>query len=66
MEIGEFFVVFFAVVVLASIMPAVQLRRWARTGEGADEIRRRTLIVAFVLVVQLGFLPFIGIMLATF
>jgi hypothetical protein len=62
---GGFFVFFVAVAMLASIMSAVQLVGWARAGEGAGEARRRTLIVASVLVVQLGFLIFVGIMLAT-
>ncbi len=63
--IGGFFVFFVAVAVLATIMSAVQLVGWARSGEGAGEVRRRTLMAALVLVIQTGFLIFIGIMFTT-
>ena len=62
---GVFFVFFVAVAVLATIMSAVQLVRWARDGEGAGEVRRRALMAALVLVFQTGFLLFVGIMFAT-
>ena len=61
---GVFFVFFVAVAVLATIMSAVQLVRWARDGEGAGEVRRRALMAALVLVFQTGFLVFVGIMFA--
>ena len=63
--IGGFFVFFVAVAVLTTIMSAVQLVGWARSGEGAGEIRKRVLIAAFVLVFQTGFQIFVGIMFTT-
>jgi hypothetical protein len=63
--IGVFFVFFVAVAVLATIMSAVQLVGWARAGEGSGKVRRRALIVGFVLVFQLAFLIFVGIMFTT-
>ena len=63
--IGGFFVFFVAVAVLATIMTGVQLVGWARSGEGAGEVRRRTLMAALVLVFQTGFLVFVGIMFTT-
>ena len=62
---GGFFVFFVAVSVLATIMSAVQLVGWARSGEGAGGVRRRALIVGFVLVFQTGFLIFVGVMFTT-
>jgi hypothetical protein len=53
--IGVFFVFFVA----------VQLVGWARAGEGSGKVRRRALIVGFVLVFQLAFLIFVGIMFTT-
>ena len=61
MATGGFFVFFVAVAMLATIMSAVQLVGWARAGE----VRKRTLIAAFVLVFQLAFLIFVGIMFTT-
>jgi hypothetical protein len=63
--IGGFFVFFVAVAVLATIMSAVQLVGWARSGAGAGEVQRRAVIVALVLVIQLAFLIFVGIMFTT-
>jgi ABC-type amino acid transport system permease subunit len=58
-------VFFVAVAVLATIMSAVQLVRWARDGEGAGEIRKRAWTVAVVLMFQTAFLVFIGVMFTT-
>ncbi len=63
--LGVFFVFFVVVAVLAKIMSAVQLVRWARDGEGAGEVRKRAWTVALVLVFQTAFLVFIGIMFTT-
>jgi hypothetical protein len=63
--LGGFFVFFVVVAVLATIMSAVQLVRWARDGEGAGEVRKRALTVAIVLVFQTAFLVFVGIMFTT-
>ena len=63
--LSGFFVFFLVVAVLATIMSAVQLVGWARDGEGAGEVRKRTLTVAFVLVFQTAVLIFVGIMLTT-
>jgi hypothetical protein len=63
--LGTVFVFFVAVSVLATIMSAMRLVGWARSGEGAGDIRRRALIAAFVLVFQLAFLSFVGIMFTT-
>jgi hypothetical protein len=62
---GGFFAFFVAVGVLGTITTVVQLVGWARAGEGADEVRKRALIGAFVLVFQLAFLIFVGIMFTT-
>ena len=62
---GGFFVFFVVVSVLATIMSAVQLVRWARAGEEVSEVRKRAVIVAFVLVVQSGFLVLVGIIFTT-
>ena len=63
---GVFLVFFVMVAVLASIMTGVQLVGWVRTGEGVGEVRKRALIAGFVLVFQLGFLIFVGMMLASY
>ena len=63
--LGGFFVFFVAVSVLATVMSAVQLVGWARSGEGAGEVRKRALMTALVLVFQTGFLIFIGVMFTT-
>jgi hypothetical protein len=52
MAIGGYFLFFVLVSVMATVMSAVQLVGWARTGEGTDEVRRRALIAAFLLVFQ--------------
>jgi hypothetical membrane protein len=63
--LGGFFVFFVVVAVLATIMSAVQLVRWARDGEGAGEVRKRAYTVALVLVFQTAFLVFVGVMFTT-
>jgi hypothetical protein len=63
--LGGFFVFFVVVAVLATIMSAVQLVRWARDGEGAGGVRKRALTVALVLVFQTAFLVFVGVAFTT-
>jgi hypothetical protein len=63
--ISGFFVFFVGVSLLATIMSAVQLVRWAKDGEKAGEVRKRALIVAFVLMFQTAFLVFVGVIFTT-
>ena len=65
MALSGFFVFFVAMVMLTSIMTAVQLVRWTRAGEGGSEVRRRALFSGFVFVFQLAILIGVVVVFAT-